>query len=320
VRFDWPLALLALAVLPVLVALYIDRDRRRVASQAAFGNPDLLSNVVDRSPGRLRYLPPLTLLVALVFLIVGVARPHATVKVPREEATIVLAMDVSRSMKANDVQPTRLDAARTAAKTFLDQVPEKFQVGVVSFATRAAVGVAPTQDRELVTAALDTLKPGEGTAIGDAVALSLRVGRPTGQEPANAPPRAVVLISDGTQDGGRIKPTDAAADAKKQGVPVYTVLVGTEDGVVEEQLPGGLKRIIHVPPSPETLQQVSRDSGGEFFTALDSAELSKVYEGLGSRLGSRNEDREITDLFAALAAGLLLVSGVTSAFLLRGIW
>ena len=133
---------------PVLVALYIDRDRRRVASQAEFGNPDLIPNVVDRSPGRLRYLPPLTLLVALVFLIVGVARPHATVDVQREEATIVLAIDVSRSMKANDVEPTRLDAARVAAKTFLDEVPEKFQVGVVSFATRAVVGVAPTEDRD----------------------------------------------------------------------------------------------------------------------------------------------------------------------------
>src|SRR5207342_2405503 len=159
VRFDWPIALAALAALPILVAVYVDRDRRRVASQAEFGNPDLIPNVVDRSPGRLRYLPPLTLLVALVFLIVGVARPHATVSVPREEATIMLALDVSRSMKATDVEPTRLDAARVAAKTFLDQVPAKFRVGVVSFATRAAVGVAPTQDRALVTAALDTLKP-----------------------------------------------------------------------------------------------------------------------------------------------------------------
>ena len=181
-RFDWPLALAALAVLPMMVALYVDRDRRRVASQAEFGNPDLLPNVVDRSPGRLRYLPPLTLLVALVFMIVGVARPHATVSVPREEATIVLALDVSRSMKATDVEPTRLDAARVAAKTFLDQVPEKFRVGVVSFATRAVVGVAPTQDRALVTTALDTLKPGEGTAIGDAVALSVQVGQPHGRE------------------------------------------------------------------------------------------------------------------------------------------
>jgi len=318
VRFDWPLALVALAVLPVLVALYVDRDRRRVASQASFGNPDLLPNVVDRSPGRLRYLPPITLLVALVFLIVGVARPHATVKVKREEATIILAMDVSRSMKATDVQPTRLDAARVAAKTFLDQVPDKFQVGVVQFATRAAVGVAPTTDRDLVTTALDTLKPGEGTAIGDAVALSLRVGQPQGKN-IQVPPRAVVLISDGAQDGGRIKPTDAAQQAKRQGVPVYTVLVGTPDGVVEEQLPGGLRRIIHVPPSPETLQQVASDSGGQFFTAPDATQLSKVYEDLGSRLGTRNEDREITDLFGALAAGLLLVSGLTSAFLLRGV-
>lgn len=316
--FDWPLALVALAVLPVLVALYIDRDRRRVASQAAFGNPDLLPNVVDRSPGRLRYLPPVTVLVALVFLIVGVARPHATVKVPREEATIILAIDVSRSMKANDVQPTRLDAARVAAKTFLDQVPEKFQVGVVTFATRAAVGVAPTADRDLVNASLDTLKPGEGTAIGDAVALSLRVGQPR-DKTVQAPPRAVVLISDGAQDGGRIKPTDAAQQARRQGVPVYTVLVGTPEGVVQENLPGGLRRIIHVPPSPETLQQVASETGGQFFQALDTTQLSKVYEDLGSRLGKRSEDREITDVFAALAAGLLLVSGLTSAFLLRGV-
>ncbi len=317
-RFDWPLALVGLALLPVLVALYVDRDRRRVASQSSFGNPDLIPNVVDRSPGRLRYLPPMTLLVALVFLIIGVARPHATVKVQREEATIILAMDVSRSMKANDVQPTRLDAARVAAKTFLDQVPDKFQVGVVSFATRAAVGVAPTEDRSLVTAALDTLKPGEGTAIGDAVALSVRVGQPRG-EGVEVPPRAVVLISDGAQDGGRINPVQAAQEAKRQGVPIYTVLVGTPDGVVQEALPGGLRRIIHVPPSPQTLQQVARDSGGQFFTALDAEQLSKVYEDLGSRLGTRDEDREITDVFAALAAGLLLVSGLTSAFLLRGV-
>ena len=317
--FDWPIALAGLALLPILVALYLDRDRRRVASQSAFGNPDLIPNVVDRSPGRLRYLPPLTLLVALVFLIVGVARPHATVRVPREEATIILAIDVSRSMKAKDVQPTRLDAARVAAKTFLDQVPEKFRVGVVSFATRAAVGVAPTEDRKLVTTALDTLKPGEGTAIGDAVALSLVVGQP--KEPgAVDPPRAVVLISDGAQDGGRIASGDAAARATRRGVPIYTVLVGTQEGVVEETVTGGYRQIIRVPPNPETLQQVAKESGGEFFAAPDADGLQKVYEELGSRLGTKKEDREITDLFAALAAGLLLIGGVMSAFVLRGVW
>lgn len=316
--FHWPLVLAVLAVLPILVALYIDRDRRRVAAQARFGNPDLLPNVVDREPGRLRYIPPLVLLVALVFMIVGVARPHATVRVPREEATIVLAMDVSRSMKATDIQPTRLDAARVAAKTFLDDVPAKFRVGVVSFATRAVVGVAPTEDRTLVTTALDTLKPGEGTAIGDAVALSLRVGQPRGQT-AEVPPRAIVLISDGARDGGQVDPGDAAQQAKRRGVPVYSVLVGTPDGFVEEELTGGLRRIIRVPPNPATLEQVAKTSGGEFFAAPDSAGLSRVYEELGSRLGTRNEDREITDVFAGLAAALVLIAATISAVLFRRI-
>jgi Ca-activated chloride channel homolog len=318
VSFHWPLVLAVLAVLPILVALYIDRDRRRVAAQARFGNPDLLPNVVDREPGRLRYIPPLVLLVALVFMIVGVARPHATVRVPREEATIVLAMDVSRSMKATDIQPTRLDAARVAAKTFLDDVPAKFRVGVVSFATRAVVGVAPTEDRTLVTTALDTLKPGEGTAIGDAVALSLRVGQPRGQT-AEVPPRAIVLISDGARDGGQVDPGDAAQQAKRRGVPVYSVLVGTPDGFVEEELTGGLRRIIRVPPNPATLEQVAKTSGGEFFAAPDSAGLSRVYEELGSRLGTRNEDREITDVFAGLAAALVLIAATISAVLFRRI-
>ena len=315
--FHWPLVLTALAALPILVAIYLDRERRRVASQARFGNPDLLPNVVDREPGRLRYLPPLVLLVALVFMIVGVARPHATVRVPREEATIVLAMDVSRSMKATDIQPTRLDAARVAAKTFLDDVPAKFRVGVVSFATRAVVGVAPTEDRTLVTTALDTLKPGEGTAIGDAVALSLRVGQPRGQ--TAVPPRAIVLISDGARDGGQVDPGDAAQQAKRRGVPVYSVLVGTPDGVVEEELTGGFRRIIRVPPNPETLEQVAKTSGGEFFAAPDSAGLSRVYEELGSRLGTRNEDREITDVFAGLAAVLVLIAATISVVLFRRI-
>ena len=315
--FDWPLVLTALAALPILVALYVDRDKRRVAAQARFGNPQLLPNVVDREPGRLRYLPPLVLLVALVFMIIGVARPHATVSVPREEATIILAMDSSRSMKATDVQPTRLDAARTAAKTFLDEVPEKYRVGVVSFATRAAVGVAPTQYRALVATALDTLKPGEGTAIGDAVALSLRVGRAQENTEEPPPPRAIVLMSDGLRDGGRIEPDEAAKEAKRRGVPVYSVLVGTSEGVVEEELTGGFRRIIRVPTNPETLEQVATTSGGKFFAAPDVESLGEVYEELGSRLGSHEQDREITDVFAALAAALLLVAATISAFLFQ---
>ncbi|MGH3135543.1 MAG: VWA domain-containing protein [Gaiellaceae bacterium] len=315
--FTWPIALAGLLLVPLLWGGHRWAERRRIEVQSRFGNPDLLPNVVDRAPGTLRSLPILLLLLALSAMIVGVARPHATVSVPREEATIVLAMDVSRSMKAADVEPTRLDAARTAAKAFVAQVPEKFRVGVVSFATRAAVGVAPTEDRALVEAALDSLIPGEGTALGDAVALSLQVGQPQVETAEPPPPRAIVLISDGARDGGRIEPAEAARKAKELGVPVYSVLVGTQGGVLEETLPGGFRRIIQVPPNPQTLEQISNATGGELFAAGDTEELGRVYEDLGSRLGERDESREITDVFAAAAVALLLVAGTISALLFR---
>ena len=314
--FEWPIALLALAALPLLVVVYLWYERRRVASQARFGNPDLLPNVIDREPGRLRYLPLGVLLVGLGVMIFGVARPHAIVTVPREEATVVLAMDVSRSMKAKDVQPTRLDAARGAAKAFLADVPEQYRVGVVSFATRAAAGVPPTSDRALVNAALDSLQPGEGTAIGDAVALAAELGERE-EEIADAVPRSILLISDGTQDGGLVQPAAAIQEARKRNVPVYTVLVGTPEGVVEEQLPGGFRRVIQVPPSPQTLEQIAAGTGGEYFAAVDAEQLRAVYEQLGSRLGRMEEQREITDVFSGAAAAFLLVGGVLSAFLFR---
>jgi Ca-activated chloride channel family protein len=317
VSFGWPIALVGLVLVPLLVGLYLWYEPRRTRSQAAFGNPDLLPNVVDRAPGRIRYLPLALLLAALMAMVVGVARPHANVSVPREEATVILAVDVSRSMKAEDVEPTRLDAARAAAEAFLAQVPEKFRVGVVSFATRAAVGVPPTEDRSLVEAALDNLRPGEGTAIGDAVELSVQLGRKERTSDGVVPPRAVLLISDGARDGGRIEPAAAAERARSQRTPIYTVLVGTPNGTVEETLTGGFRRIIRVPPSPETLQEIAETSGGEFFTATNAEELSAVYEDLGSQLGERTESREITDLFAAGATALLLVGGALSAFLYR---
>ena len=315
--FTWPIGLVGLVVLPLVVAAYVWYERRRRASQAAFGNPDLLPNLVERGPGRLRHLPLVVLLLALAAMIVGVARPEATVSVPREEATIVLAIDVSRSMKATDVEPTRLDAAREAAVAFLAEVPEKFQVGVVSFATRAAVAVPPTEDRALVEEALALLAPGEGTAIGDAVALSLQIAQPVVEEGEEPPPRSILLISDGTQDGGRVEPAEAVRQAREQGVPVYSVLLGTPEGIVEETLPGGFRRILQVPPSPETLEQISTGTGGELFTVPDAEQLRTVYEDLGSRLGTREEPREITDVFAAGAALLLLVGGTLSAFLFR---
>nr|MBA2740610.1 VWA domain-containing protein [Actinomycetota bacterium] len=196
-RFGWPIALFGLFLIPFLVILYFWHDRRRRQVAARFGNLALMPNVIDREPGRLRFLPLAILLLALTAMIVGVARPHATVNVAREEATVVLALDVSRSMKATDVEPTRLDAARSAAKAFLAEVPAKFRVGIVSFATRAVVALPPTADRELAARSLDTLKTGEGTAIGDAIALSLQIGRRQREEDGAIPPTSVLVISDG---------------------------------------------------------------------------------------------------------------------------
>jgi Ca-activated chloride channel homolog len=317
VTFTWPIALVGLFLVPIVVLLYLGYDGWRKDAAAEFGNPDLLPNVIDREPGRLRHLPLAILLVALATMIVGVARPHANVKVKREEATVILAMDTSRSMGATDVSPTRLDAARAAAKAFVAEVPDKFRIGVVSFATRAVVGLPPTVDRSLVDASLDTLRPGEGTAIGDGVALSLQLGQKIRGEDGTSPPKAVVLISDGAREGGRVSPVAAAARARAQHVPVYSVLVGTQNGVVHQKLTGGFDQIIRVPASPGTLEQIAKTSGGQFFIAPSTDRLQKVYGDLGSRLGTRTESREITDWFAAGAALLLLVGGTLSAFLFR---
>jgi Ca-activated chloride channel family protein len=317
VSFSRPLALLLLLAIPLVIGLYYARQRGQLRFASRWGNTALLPNAIDRSPGKLRYLPLAILLVALTAMIVGVARPHATVSVPREEATVVLAIDVSRSMKADDVEPTRLGAATAAAREFVEQVPKKFRIGVVSFASRANAALPPTEDRTLVNAALDNLKPGEGTAIGDAIGLSVELGRDQLTEDGKRPPKAVLLISDGAPDGGSTQPQAAARKAKQLSVPVYTVLVGTENGVVEEELPGGLRARIQVPPAPEVLQQVAQTSGGEFFTATDDEDLKQVYEDLGSRLGHRDKSREVTDVFAGGSAALLLVGGLMSVLWFR---
>lgn len=315
--FDWPTALVALVVVPVVLVAYIFRERRRTAFASGFANPALLPNVIHRKPGLRRHIPLLLLLLGFTAVVLGVARPHATVSVKREEATVVLAVDVSRSMKAKDVEPTRLGAAQKAAKAFADKVPAKYRIGVVSFATRAVVGVPPTEDRELVEAAVDALAPGEGTAIGDAVALSTRLGGGRRASDGTAPPRSVLLISDGARDGGAVDPQAAAREAKRLKVPIYTVVVGTPNGVVEETLTGGFRQIIRVPPNPQTLQQIAELSGGEFFTATDADGLKRVYEELGSRLGTRDQLREIGDYFAGGAAALLIAGGALSALWFR---
>jgi Ca-activated chloride channel family protein len=316
VSFSSPWWLLALLLLPLLVGAYLWRERQRERSAAAWANPALVPNLVDRAPGRRRHIPVALLLVALAAMIVGVARPHATVTTRREEATVILAMDVSRSMGATDVPPTRLQAAKTAALEFAQKVPKKFRIGVVAFSTRAQVALPPTSDRDLLRDSLDALHTGEGTAIGDAVALAASLGRRQRADGV-VPPTSVLLISDGARDGGRRPPLVAARQAKAQHVPVYSILLGTPNGVVQHKLPGGYNETLRVPPSAQTLQAIAKTSGGEFFTASNDRRLSTVYDTLRSRLGHKRQSREITDGFAGGAALLLLAAGGLSALWFR---
>jgi Ca-activated chloride channel family protein len=315
--FQWPYALVLLVLVPLVVAGYVVWQRRRERFASRFANPLLLPNVVDRTPGRLRYLPFAIMVVALGAMIVGVARPRAVVSVAREEATVVLAIDTSRSMTANDVRPTRLEAARRAATAFMAKVPEKFRIGIVAFGSRAVVALPPTENRPVAQQALKALRPGEGTALGDAVVISARLGEKQRSTDGSRPPTAVLVISDGANQGGRTTPEAAIRRAKQLHVPVYAVLVGTPDGVVEHQLTGGFTERIKVPPDAKTLQTLAQGTGGKFFTATNDARLKEVYENLGSHLGTKRKSREITDLFAAGGAGLLLTGAALSMLWFR---
>jgi Ca-activated chloride channel family protein len=307
--FDFPLALVALVAVPVLVALYVLHERRRRAEGARFATVGLLPNLLERVPSWRRHLPVAILLVALAAMVVGVARPRATVSVPRKDATVVLALDVSRSMNATDIRPSRLQAAKAAAAKFLADVPKTFRVGIVAIGSNATVVLPPTTDRTLARNALAALRRSEGTVLGDAVALSVDVGRKQRTSAGEAIPTSVLVISDGADQGSRVKPQAAAARARTAHIPVYTVLVGTPNGVVQHELPGGYKETIRVPPSPQTLQMIATTTGGQFFQAASEKQLRSVYENLGSRLGHKRQSREITDFFAG-GAGLLLLIGV----------
>lgn len=315
--FEDPLALVALAAIPVIAWLWLAQERRRRLSARAFTNLALLPNLVERSPGRLRLVAPALFLTALALLMVGFARPHANIRVPRHEATVVLAIDISRSMQAQDVLPTRMIAAKRAASGFLDRIPASYSVAVVAFGSRAYVAVPPTTDRGLVRAALAGLTPGDGTAIGDAVVLSAKLGQKQRAVDGVVPPESVLMLSDGARDGGRTSAAAAVRQARALHVPVSTVLLGTDHGVIQRKLTGGYTEQIRVPPSPGTLQLIAKGTGGEYFRARSASGLDAVYKHLATRLGHRTENREVTDLFVIGALVLLLVGGVFSALRFR---
>jgi Ca-activated chloride channel family protein len=310
VSFQSPPVLLALLALPLLVVLYWRGQLRRRAAAAAFAAPALQPSVAPQPPRWRRHAPMLAFLLAIAILVVAAARPQRTVAVPAENASVMLASDVSGSMSATDVRPTRLAAAKQAARRFVDGIPARINVGLLAFSTRPRVLQSPTRDHAAVDAAIGSLTPGGGTATGDAIVAAVRtLHGPAGS--GRRPPAAIVLLSDGKATSGA-DPLAAARAARAQRIPVYTVALGTPQGTIRVPRKGGGWRTQAVPPDPSSLARIASESGGQSFTASTATGLRHVYAKLGSQLSHRKVRRQLTSSFAGGGLALLLVGVVMS--------
>jgi Ca-activated chloride channel homolog len=325
VSFGHPILLLTLLFVPAAVAVFLLAERRRMRYAVRFTNVDVLASVAGTHPWR-RYVPPLLFLLALATACVATARPRSTTLVPRERATVILVLDVSRSMSAQDVKPTRLLAAESAVRTFLDRVPKRLRVGLIAFAGSPTVVAQPTTDHELVRDSLAGIADyGSfgGTAIGDALAQAVQLGRQAVASNANlAADRtstpthglvSILFLSDGAQRNGVLLPMQGADRAKAAGIPVYTIALGTPNGTLKDFGFGGFSGTVPVPPDPDTLHAIADRTGGKFFEARSSGAASSAYAELGSKVGRKPAKTEITYAFLGAAAALLLAAGLLSA-------
>ncbi len=304
-----PQWLLLLAAVAVLAVVYLVAQRRRGDYAVRFTNLDLLDKVAPKRPGWRRHAPAAALLLALSSLVIALARPATIQNVPRERATIVVAIDTSLSMMAEDVSPNRFDAAKDAASSFVDLLPDKINVGLVSFNRTASVLVSPTDDHDSVKQAISGLRLDQGTAIGEAIFASMQaidsVPAGNGDEPA---PGRIVLMSDGETTAGR--PDDAAATvALERDIPVSTIAFGTATGTIV--VPGEDRRI-NVPVNEDALRVIAEKTNGTFFTAATAEQLKNVYADIGSSIGYEQAEREIGGWFVAGAVGALFVAAIFS--------
>jgi Ca-activated chloride channel family protein len=335
--FLWPSLLWVTLLLPVLVALYLwllHKRRRNTVRLASLG---VAKAALGKGPGWRRHVPPLLLLLAVATLLVAVARPLTVLTLPLAQRTIILAIDVSGSMRAADVQPSRMVAAQEAAKAFVNELPREVRVGVVSFAGTAAVVQAPTQSREDVIAAIDRFQLQRGTATGSGIVLSLATLFPddgieiqhiTGQrnmptplgeqkpkkeftpvEPGTYQSAAIIMLTDGQRTTGP-DPMDASKMAAERGVRVYTVGIGTTAG----ETIGFEGWSMRVRLDEATLKNIALMTHGEYFYAGTAEDLKKVYQSLSSKLVVERKETEITSLFAAVGALLALLSAGLSVW------
>ncbi len=323
--FDWPWMLLGLLLIPLVVVWYRGLLRKRAARRAQLATLGLVAPVA-RASGRRRHLPPALLLVALVLLVSALARPDATVPQPRRDGTVILAFDVSASMAAKDMTPTRIDAAKAAARTFVQRQPSSVRVGVVAFSGSGLLTQEPTADKARVLAAIDRLTAQGGTALASGLQTSLSaiVGRPVlvGEPSDPLEPRgpdlgyhgsaAVVLLSDGENTAGP-DPLDVADIASGAGVRVYPIGLGKPGGTVLEIDGFQVATALDEP----LLREIASRTDGKYFTAADQQALAAVYDSIDLTWTVANEHIELTALFAGAAALLVLV-GVGLSFLWFG--
>jgi Ca-activated chloride channel homolog len=305
-QFLAPSRLWLLLLIPALVGLYLlliqrKRNRNKQVGRTMF---DL---VIPRDRTWLRHLAVGLSILSLLTLTLAFAKPKDEVSVPRERATIVVTIDVSLSMEATDVEPTRLEAAKSAARDFVNALPPKFNVALVSFAGTATTVVPPTLDRGAVTAAIENLRPDRSTAIGEGIYTSLAALAQVPPDPDNPDavvPARVVLLSDGKTQVGRTS-DQAAQEAKAQRVPIYTIAYGTADGYIEI---GGRQE--PVPVDKAELARVSKISDGEAYSAASAGELKQVYKDIGSSVGKEKVDREVTARYAGFGLGLAILAAL----------
>ena len=331
--FLWPGNLFLVLVVPALIAAYIWAQRRRQKYALRYASLSLVREAIGNGPGRKRHIPPALFLAALLFMAIAVARPETVVIVPVQEGTVILALDVSGSMLAEDLKPNRMEAAKDAAKAFIARQGDDVKLGVVAFSGDAQIVQAPTNDKDLVVAAINRLRPQRATAIGrgmlasldaifedseetppSVIALRRLAGDPTGPTPAPVPKAAdrtatIVLLSDG-QNNQFPDPKQVIEDAVNRGIRIFTVGVGSADGTVV-RIQG---RSVRTRLDEATLKQIADDTGGQYFNASNERDLKAVYENLTTQLVFRQQRTEITAILTAIAAVLSMTAAALSLF------
>lgn len=311
--FGQPLLLLLLLLLPIAAWGYWQAERRRGSRLASAA---VLPSVVPRPSGWRRHVGPAAYGLAIAALLVALARPEHQTRVPVEQAGVLLVTDRSGSMRARDVSPTRMDAAKAAAKQFLDEVPDQIRVGAIAFNHRVRLVSPLTTDRERVARAIDRLTGRGSTAEGDALAVAVRTLRQQSLAFGSQVPSAIILLSDGESVKGR-DPAAVARAAGRYEIPIHAIALGTDDGVLESRASDGSVKRERVPPDRRTLREIADRSGGTYSDAPSAAALRQVYEELGSAVATEEQDEELA-VFPVGIALLLVLGGAGASLLLLG--